>query len=90
MSSLNVGVKDLNPGPRDYTASTFIHWGTFSGPPEEYINPVKDNGTANRLFKNWLFEGKKKSIFHSGGKNWSYDMKSNLKDYSHLDQKTCC
>lgn len=62
MSSLNVGVKDLNPGPRDYTASTFIHWGTFSGPPEEYINPVKDNGTANRLFKNWLFEGKKKYL----------------------------
>lgn len=52
-------LKDLNPGPHDCTASTFIHWATFSGPPKENINSVKDNRTANRLFKNWLFEEKK-------------------------------
>lgn len=55
-------------------------------PPAEFINPVKDKRDSKN--KNVLKTGSlEKTIFHSGEKSQSYDMKSNLKDHSHLNQK---
>lgn len=78
MSNFNAGTENLKPGPHDWTASTFIQWAISLVPPAEYINPVKDKRDSKN--KNVLKTGSlEKTIFHSGEKSRSCDMKSKSK-----------
>lgn len=75
ISSFNSGTEDLKLGPHDWTASTFIQWAMSLVPPAEYFNPVKDKRDSKN--KNVLKTGSlEKTIFHSGEKSRSYDMKT--------------